>query len=315
MKTSTLQTLHHSLHAWYAARGRHDLPWRHTRNPYKIYLSEIMLQQTQVATVLARFYDPFLARFPSLLEVANAPLEAVLEQWQGLGYYTRARNLHACALTCKGILPSSPEALYTLPGIGKTTAHAILCFAYKQPFPILEANVKRILARLNALETPSEKELWEHAWALLDRQNSFDYNQALMDLGALVCTAKNPSCATCPLGFTCKGIHAPARFPAPKTKKLIPHHRRFALVFRQGDTLGLTQHTERFLHGLWGFPQSDAHPQGEHLGTVTHTYSHFKLTLEVIACDTPPATLTWFSKEALATLPLSSLERKILALF
>jgi A/G-specific adenine glycosylase len=211
-------------------------------------------------------------------------------------------------------LPDSLAALHALPGIGKTTAHAILAFGFRQPYPILEANVKRILARLYALESPSEKTLWACAWEMLDTHNTFDYNQSLMDLGALVCTAKSPACARCPLRFTCKGADAPLRYPAPKIKKPIPRRHVYVLVAQKNKALGLVQHEGRFLHGLWGLPQAEVAPkEGDYIGTVNHAYSHFALTVDVFTCKEAPAS-QWFDAEALARLPLSTLDRKILAL-
>ena len=184
---------------WYHINGRHDLPWRQTEDAYKIYLSEIMLQQTQVKTVLERFYFPFLKRFPTLESVAKAPLDDVLKAWEGLGYYTRAKNLHHTAMTCEKALPSSPEELGGLKGIGKSTAHAICAFAYKQALPILDANVKRVLCRFYGLECKDEKVLWQKAWELLDTKHPYEYNQAMMDIGSMVCTPKEPQCDRCPL--------------------------------------------------------------------------------------------------------------------
>ncbi|MBY0354265.1 MAG: hypothetical protein K2Q12_00885, partial [Rickettsiales bacterium] len=145
-----MKPLHHqTIHDWYAAHGRHSLPWRLTRDPYAIYVSEIMLQQTQVATVLTRFYHPFLARFPTLQSLADASQEEVLKAWEGLGYYSRARNLHQAAKICAPTLPTTVEGLLELPGIGRNTAHAIAAFAYHQPVAVMEANVKRVLHRLH----------------------------------------------------------------------------------------------------------------------------------------------------------------------
>ncbi len=303
-----------AIYAWYQKKGRHDLPWRRTTDAYKIYLSEIMLQQTQVKTVLERFYFPFLERFPTLQSVAEAPLDDVLKMWEGLGYYTRAKNLHHTALTCKGVLPTRPEELGGLKGIGKSTAHAICAFAYHQALPILDANVKRVLCRYFALPLKDEKVLWKKAWEFLHVSHPYEHNQAMMDIGALVCTPKNPDCDACPLSFTCKGKSAPAEYPKPLKKAKVPTKKRFALVYEKEGKLGLIQRQEKLLHGLWGFVQADERLAGKTLGKVTHTYSHFKLELEVIKVDLHVKTDGFFTQEAIASLALSTVDKKILAL-
>ena len=304
-----------SIYTWYQKNGRHDLPWRQTNDAYRIYLSEIMLQQTQVKTVLERFYFPFLERFPTLQSVADAPLDDVLKMWEGLGYYTRARNLHHTAFTCKGVLPTNPEELSGLKGIGKSTANAICVFAYRQVLPILDANVKRILCRYFALRTKDEKVLWEKAWKLLHVKHPYEHNQAMMDIGSMICTPKNPNCSKCPLSFTCKGKLEPENYPQALKKEKVPTKRRFALVTFKEGKLGLIQRKERLLHGLWGFVQVDERPEdAEILGTVTHTYSHFKLELEVVKCNLHVKVDDYFTPEQIATLALSTVDKKILNL-
>lgn len=300
---------------WYQTNGRHDLPWRQTSDAYKIYLSEIMLQQTQVKTVLERFYFPFLERFPTLQSVADAPLDDVLKMWEGLGYYTRAKNLHHTALTCKGVLPRNPEELSGLKGIGKSTAHAICAFAYHQALPILDANVKRILCRYFALHVKVENVLWEKAWKLLNTKHPFEHNQAMMDIGALICTPKNPSCLICPLGFTCKGKNAPESYPKAVKKAKIPIKKRFALVVENKGKFALVQRKERLLHGLWGFVQVDELPKdAKSLGYVSHTYSHFKLNLEIVKTQSLHVSADgWFSLDEISALALSGVDQKILA--
>ena len=301
---------------WYQKNGRHDLPWRQTDDAYKIYLSEIMLQQTQVKTVLERFYFPFLKRFPTLQSVAEAPLDDVLKMWEGLGYYTRAKNLHHTALTCQGVLPKNPEELGGLNGIGKSTAHAICAFAYHQPLPILDANVKRVLCRYFGLHAKDEKVLWEKAWKLLNIQHPYEHNQAMMDIGSLICTPKNPLCDQCPLKPTCKGKVAPENYPLPLKKAKVPTKKRFVLIVEKEGKLGLIQRKERLLHGLWGFVQVDEKPhKGQTLGKVSHTYSHFKLELEAIACEDLDVNVDgYFTREQITQLALSTVDKKILAL-
>ncbi|WP_263832431.1 A/G-specific adenine glycosylase [Sulfurospirillum oryzae] len=307
---------HKSLLDWYQKNGRHDLPWRQTDDAYKIYLSEIMLQQTQVKTVLERFYFPFLERFPTLQSVADASLDDVLKMWEGLGYYTRAKNLHHTAFTCKGVLPRSPEELGGLKGIGKSTAHAICVFAYRHALPILDANVKRVLCRYFALSVKDEKMLWAKAWEFLHVKHPYEHNQAMMDIGSLICTPKNPICKECPLSLTCKGKTAPENYPKALKKAKVPTKKRFALVVYNEGKLGLVQRKERLLHGLWGFVQAGELPKdAKSLGSVTHTYSHFKLELEAFRCESLHVKVDgYFTREQIETLALSSVDKKILAL-
>lgn len=303
-----------AIYAWYQKNGRHDLPWRQTNDAYKIYLSEIMLQQTQVKTVLERFYFPFLERFPTLQSVAVAPLDDVLKMWEGLGYYTRARNLHHTAITCNGVLPKRPEELGGLKGIGKSTAHAICAFAYHEALPILDANVKRVLCRYFALSVKDEKVLWEKAWELLHVKHPYEHNQAMMDIGAFVCTPKNPNCLACPLELTCKGKNAPENYPKTIKKAKVPTKKRFALVIKKEGKLGLVQRKERLLHGLWGFVQVDEKPKNAHsLGKVTHTYSHFKLELEMIYDKALHVKVDgYFTEDEIENLALSTVDKKII---
>lgn len=332
IKPAKLRTFHHALQAWYRTHGRHDLPWRTTRDPYPIWVSEVMLQQTQVATVLARFYHPFLAKFPTVEALADAPEQAVMKAWEGLGYYSRARNLHEAArmivtsgvwqVTGKALAPvtchPSLATLLSLPGIGRNTAHAILAFGYRQPVAILEANVKRVVARVFAWETPREAELWAGAEALLNRAEPFDYNQAMMDVGALVCTPKNPHCGECPLRTLCRGKAAPMRYPTPRARKKTPL--RVVDIEVLADAHGrlfLERRDEKLLGGLYGFAQR---PRGDtnakNLGEVKQVYSHFTLQGRVLyrRLEAVKRSKGWFLPAQIAALPLSGLDRKVLAL-
>lgn len=303
------------LYTWYTLYGRHNLPWRNTKDAYHIYLSEIMLQQTQVKTVLERFYFPFLETFPTLQSVADAPLDDVLKKWEGLGYYTRAKNLHHAALTCKGVLPQSVEELIALKGIGKSTAHAIGVFAYGQVLPILDANVKRVLCRFFGLSTKDEKVLWARAWEFLNQKHPYEHNQALMDLGSLICTSSNPLCEKCPLHVKCVGKIDPCNYPLPQKKNSIPLRKKIALVMHKNGKVGLIQRKERLLHGLWGFVQVLEIPKnGVILGSVEHVYSHFKLELEVFLCEPIEEIDGWFSIAEIDKLAISTVDKKILKL-
>ncbi len=253
-----LTRLHQKIRDWYAAHGRTQLPWRLTSDSYAIYISEVMLQQTQVQTVLSRYYFPFLERFPTLQALASAPLQDVLKAWEGLGYYSRARNLHRAAQLSAPSLPGTVEGLMHLPGIGRNTAHAIAAFAHHQPVAVMEANVKRVLHRLFARTEMSDRELWEAATALLDPQDPYTYNQAMMDIGATICTPAAPACGRCPLNEQCEGKENPLAYPAKRLRKSVPTRHKRMVVFEREGRFFMTARTEKLLGGLYGFPQYEA---------------------------------------------------------
>ncbi|QXZ09956.1 A/G-specific adenine glycosylase [Comamonas sp. Y33R10-2] len=218
---------------WQASHGRNHLPWQQTRDPYRVWLSEIMLQQTQVATVLG-YYQRFLDAFPDVASLAAAPQDAVLALWSGLGYYSRARNLHKCAQAVMeqwgGAFPQTAPELQTLPGIGRSTAGAISSFCFSEQVPILDANVRRVLTRVLAFDgdlaqSKNEKQLWVHAQALCPTENLHEamprYTQGMMDLGASICTPRKPSCLVCPLHAECRAALAgnPEAYPV-RTRKV-----------------------------------------------------------------------------------------------
>ena len=330
MASNRYSHFHQQLQCWYEIHGRRDLPWRNTHDAYAVYVSEIMLQQTQVKTVLERFYFPFLARFPTLDSLALAPEEAVLSQWQGLGYYSRARNLHQAAKQCGGTLPDYLQALLALPGIGQNTAHAILAFAFHQPYAVLEANVKRVLHRIFALEQTSAADLWHKADALLNRQNPFDYNQAMMDLGAMICTPKQQDCPACPAAAICKGKREPERYPAKRAPKTVPVRTRSIIALRdEAGRIHATPRQTRFLNGMYGF--IELMPDATHLthrnqtlavsdmtplGRIQQTYSHFQLDGSLYLADWPARENgpDWYEMDALAALPMSKADEKTVAL-
>lgn len=307
-----------SLLNWYKTHGRHDLPWRNTDDPYRIYVSEIMLQQTQVKTVLERFYFPFLEAFPTLRDVAEADLDDVLKRWEGLGYYTRAKNLHNAARQCGGILPDNAHELMRLSGIGRSTAHAIAAFAYGEALPILDANVKRILHRYFAQSGRNEKKLWEYAWRLFDPAHPFEYNQAMMDLGSSVCLGKNPLCGSCPLEAACEGKASPLSYPEAKIKKAKPVRTRSIIIHHCNGRYALMQRRSRFLHGLWGFFETDECIGNAEtfLGHITQHYSHFTLEADVYVSDEvfDDEGYEWFGPEEFSTLSLSRADHKAAAL-
>ncbi|MBF2049684.1 MAG: A/G-specific adenine glycosylase [Elainella sp. C42_A2020_010] len=298
---------------WYAVHGR-SLPWRQTKDPYAIWVSEIMLQQTQVKTVIP-YYERWLAQFPTIAALAAANQQQVLKAWQGLGYYARARNLHQAAqqlMQQGGQFPTSLEAVLTLPGIGRTTAGGILSAAFNQPTPILDGNVKRVLARLLALEIPPNRAtslLWQASELLLDLDNPRDFNQALMDLGATLCTPKQPACLLCPWNQYCHAYRTNMQneLPVSETRTAIPHKQIGVAVIWNGQSQILIDRRRQdgLLGGLWEFPGGKLEANetiqacirreileelgieievGDHLITIDHAYSHFHVTLNVYHC-------------------------------
>jgi A/G-specific adenine glycosylase len=256
---------------WQRAHGRHALPWQNTRDAYRVWLSEIMLQQTQVAAVLG-YYARFLERFPTVHDLASAPIEDVMACWSGLGYYTRARNLHAAARRVVeqygGVFPSDPALLADLPGIGRSTAAAIAAFSSGVRAAILDGNVKRVFARVFGVEAyPGEKKvedaLWRRADALLPVGEGIEsYTQGLMDLGATLCTRSSPDCARCPLRERCVALATcrTAELPVRKPKKAVPEKRAFMVAVIDGGEVLLQQ---RPATGIWGglcsLPEVDGH--------------------------------------------------------
>jgi A/G-specific adenine glycosylase len=301
---------------WQKRSGRHDLPWQSTRDPYRVWLSEIMLQQTQVATVIP-YYGRFLAAFPDVAALAAAPVERVMELWSGLGYYARARNIHACARAVVerhgGAFPRAPEALAALPGIGRSTANAIAVFCFGARVPILDGNVKRVLCRCLGIEgfpgtAALESRLWRHAEELLPGREVPAYIQGQMDLGATVCTRTKPSCKSCPLADVCVARREDriATLPTPRPRKVLPEREATLLLVRHG---GRVLFERRPPAGIWGgllsLPElpdgAEVAAHGaEHLGvriaaaspapTFLHTFTHFRLMIRPLLCDAEPLT-------------------------
>ncbi|NRR32941.1 A/G-specific adenine glycosylase [Oxalobacteraceae bacterium] len=299
---------------WQKQHGRHVLPWQNTRDAYLIWLSEIMLQQTQVAAVLG-YYARFLERFPTLRELACAPVDDVMAQWSGLGYYTRARNLHKCAQRVvaeyDGVFPSDPLLLAELPGIGRSTAAAISAFSSGTRAAIMDGNVKRVFARAFGVDAyPGEKKteemMWRRAEALLPEQGIEAYTQGLMDMGATLCTRSKPSCERCPLQARCVAYatNRTAELPVRKPKKTSPEKHATMLVIADRGQVLLEQRPDS---GIWGgllsLPELDGHvlagddrvapaadtalmlaagkfgemESHERLSTITHVFTHYKL--------------------------------------
>jgi A/G-specific adenine glycosylase len=264
--------------AWQRAHGRHDLPWQGTRDPYRIWLSEVMLQQTQVATVIP-YYERFLARFPDVRALARASQEEVLRLWSGLGYYARGRNLHQAArhIAANGF-PSKAEDIQQLPGVGRSTAAAIAVFAFGERAAILDGNVKRVLARCFGIE--AQDRLWEKAEALLPEREVEAYTQALMDLGATVCTRARPACERCPVAKRCQAhrLGWQARLPAKRARGPLPQRTVTWLVQRCGDQVLVERRPSPGIWGgLWCFPAGKRRPGDRPLPAIDHGFTHFRL--------------------------------------
>ncbi len=264
---TTLTSFRTALLRWYDAHRR-DLPWRRTRDPYCIWLSEVMLQQTTVRTVEPR-WQQFLERYPTIEALAHAPLDDVLAEWSGLGYYARARNLHAAANRIAedfgGSVPASFELLLALPGMGRYTAAAVASIAFGEAVAVVDANVERVVARLDAVDrdvrTPAVKrQLWERAQELLAPRRAGDWNQAMMELGAVVCLPRAPQCSACPLAKQCKAraTGSPERFPVKAPPAALESVREIAAVVRRGSEVLVLQRRESVsFGGMWETPRGE----------------------------------------------------------
>jgi A/G-specific adenine glycosylase len=337
--------------AWYE-RHRRDLPWRRTRDPYAIWVSEIMLQQTQVATVIP-YYERWMKRFPNVTALAGADDAEVLHAWQGLGYYSRARNLLAGARRVAtdhgGVIPERVEALMSLPGIGRYSAGAIASIAYDQPSPIVDGNVVRVLCRVFGLtgdpaRAPLKAQLWKLAAELIPRGKAASFNQALMELGATVCTPKQPSCATCPLSARCVARQSGRVLSLPELAKrpeATPVSMVAALVFRRGRVL-VTQvapDAPRWA-GMWQFPNTEcrqdessraaleralsaviggAVDSARCVTSIRHSVTRYRITLDAYLCrlrapsreTRRKAGVAWVQPEALGELAMPAAHRRL----
>jgi A/G-specific adenine glycosylase len=331
---------------WQRAHGRHDLPWQRTRDAYRIWLAEIMLQQTQVATVVP-YYARFLTAFPDVHALAAAPLDRVLELWSGLGYYRRAHHLHAAARTVvarhAGRFPRDVQHIGALPGIGRSTAAAIAVFAFGTRAAILDGNVKRVLARHRGVATTPggasvEARLWAIAESLLPARNIETYTQALMDLGATVCTRAAPRCGACPVAAGCVASREGriATLPPPRPARPRPSRAVRMLVLERAGTILLEQRPAAGIWaGLWSLPEVDVdadvarHCKARYLATVTvgdelppieHGFTHFRLTIrpQRVAVRAWPARaeapgLAWRTRDDALAMALPAPVRRLLA--
>ncbi|NCW21952.1 MAG: A/G-specific adenine glycosylase [Gammaproteobacteria bacterium] len=298
---------------WHATSGRHDLPWQIDRTPYRVWISEIMLQQTQVLTVIP-YFERFMQRFPDVFALADASVDEVLHLWTGLGYYARARNMHKAARCVRdefaGVFPQSFEQLASLPGIGRSTAGAILALALDQRHPILDGNVKRVLTRAFGIEgNPAERAIEQRLWQLADActpaKGTATYTQAIMDLGATLCTRRRPACVLCPLAARCSARQSGRQheLPTPKPRKaraLRRTEQRFMLIAEDdAGAVFLERRPERGIWGgLWCLPEFTsesaclafvrnhfrlAAPEApERLGAIGHAFTHFDLEIRPI---------------------------------
>ncbi len=333
--------------AWFDANGRHDLPWQHPRTPYRVWVSEIMLQQTQVRVVIP-YFERFVSALPDVRSLAAAPADQVLALWSGLGYYARARNLQAAARQCvalhEGQLPRDLAALMALPGIGRSTAGAILAQAWGERAPIMDGNVKRVLCRVFGVEgwpgQPAvEKRLWSIAESLLPASRMADYTQAQMDFGATLCTRHDPACVLCPLQRDCIALRdgRTGELPTPKPGKALPQRQALALLLRDahGRVLLQKRPPTGIWAALWSLPEApdhaqarawfEAHVQGDYdalapLEAIAHGFTHYRLHLQPLAGNAAclaarvadDGDLRWLARHELASLGIPAPVRKLL---
>ncbi len=335
---------------WYQTQAR-SLPWRDQQEPYLVWVSEVMLQQTRVETVIP-YYERWMMRFPTIDTLAQASQQEVLSEWEGLGYYSRARNLHRAAqIICseyEGQLPQDVNQLLTLPGIGRYTAGAIASIAFGKDEPVLDGNVRRVLARVFDVREPArstigEKHLWQLAEGNLPRGKAGDYNQALMELGALICTPRQPRCEACPLGTICLAysLGVQEERPVKQPKPPLPQHVVSSAIIQKNQRVLIVQRPpDGLLGGMWEFPGGKVEPGedlvmglkreiceelgvdievGSPIGIYQHAYTHFRITLHAFLCElngSQPQTLfhdqiAWSPIPSLHEYPMGKIDRQI----
>ena len=343
-----MQTFSSRIIAWQRQHGRHTLPWQANRDPYRIWLSEIMLQQTQVASVIP-YFQRFIAHFPDLISLASATQDAVLAQWSGLGYYSRARNLHSAAQHISenfaGTFPQNVEVLQSLPGIGRSTAAAIATLAFGQTHAILDGNVKRVLARHAGIsgwpgDKAVEARLWALAVARLPSASIEAYTQGMMDLGASVCKRTRPTCTACPVASDCVALRQGrvAELPTRKEKKSLPEKQIRMLILLYGDKLLLEKRPSHGIWGgLWSFPELDLAEdpivycetrlgfrvnQQKTLPILKHSFTHFRLHISPLLlkmahpyAGEPNSDQSWFTKQDISQAAVPTPVQKLLQQF
>lgn len=309
-KENLIKNIHKNLLLWYEKNGRHELPWRQTSDVYHIYLSEVMLQQTQVSRVREHFYPYFLEKYPTLQDLAHASLDDVLASWSGLGYYSRARNLHKSVQLCaQNGLPHDFKELLKLPGVGKYTASAVCSFALHQDIAVVDTNIARVLKRYFALLNADETLIWKKANEFLNHKNPTEHNLALMDLGSLVCTP-NPTCKECPLNLTCKGKKNPLEYA--KTKKTVYESLELSLgVCLKDKKLALVKSEEKLYKGLLVLPFCEPNEE-DLIGNFKHSYTKYRINVSLYRVKNVSEKAVWYSYEELLQAPISSMTKKAL---
>jgi A/G-specific adenine glycosylase len=313
--------MHASLLAWFDEHKR-DLPWRRTSDPYAIWVSEIMLQQTQVATVIP-YYERWLETFPSAEALAAADEQEVLSQWQGLGYYRRCRNLlKGAQYVTENGRPSSARDWEKVPGVGRYTAGAIASIAHQERTPLVDGNVERVFARLTGCRESGanlNKAAWLWAGQVVPDERPGDFNQALMELGATACTPKAPSCGACPLSNACFAFKSGEQtlLPVPKAApKTVSLQRSAYIPFHEGS-FGLEQIAEgQWWHGMWQFPGEPIDGWSEDLGRIKHQVTHHKITLSayLVRQESRVESLRWVDLAQIQSVPMPAPQRKVLKL-
>ncbi|MBU0632057.1 A/G-specific adenine glycosylase [bacterium] len=295
---------------WYEKHGRHELPWRNTDDVYHIYLSEIMLQQTQVKRVMEEYYPQFLQKFPTLKSLADAKEEEVLAAWSGLGYYSRARNLHATAKLCPDTLPQTQKELVRLPGIGRYTASAIQSFAYYQKVGVVDTNIARVIKRFFAHYKQSDDTIWKSAEEFVNPVHPTLHNQALMDLGSLICLPMNPKCEKCPFTLTCKGKGEP-EFYTQKQKKVYEELELYYGIKMKNEKIALILSHGPMYKGMLELPSAEPIDE-DFIAEFKHSYTKYRLTVKLYKISEVSDKAVWMDIEALANGHISSLTRKAL---
>ena len=331
---------------WYNKEKR-NLPFRRTNDPYKIWLSEVMLQQTKVNTAIP-YYNKWIKRYPSVLSVGNAKLSSLMKIWEGLGYYSRCRNFHkACKIILQhfhGVIPSDFKTLLSLPGVGEYTASAVLSIAFNKPYPVIDVNVKRVLFRLFGLKNftrYNQARIKNLLNKIIPEQFPGDFNQGLMELGALICTPRKPQCELCPIKLKCIAFNSgdPDQYPIKKARKKVPHHEIVAgIIWRDNRFYIQKRNHNKMLGGLWEFPGGRVEPKESlkkalqrelkkecgictniknKIGTVEHSYSHFSISLHLFQCEESRKkiknrrNIKWIKPEEIGSFPFPKANHKL----
>ncbi|MBD3841111.1 MAG: A/G-specific adenine glycosylase [Campylobacterales bacterium] len=304
--------VHQKLLQWFESFGRHDLPWRDPKDVYHVYLSEVMLQQTQVHRVQEHYYPYFLEKYPTLKDLAQSQIEDLLASWSGLGYYSRARNMHKTANLCIDGVPDDMKMLQKLPGIGKYTASAICNFGFKQCVSVVDTNISRVIRRYFTLVDVSDSTVWNYADTFLNKQDATSHNLALMDLGAMVCTPLNPKCFLCPLVDSCDGKNDPTLYTIKKKTQYESMELYFGVHIQNG-TIAVEASTQKLYNGLLTLPQIDPIDE-DFIATFKHSYTKYKIDVKLYKTTYVPDEVKWIDIQKLKHMNISSLTKKALGL-